>query len=87
MGNDANPLKLTGSGTTTLNSTFLYGIAVNKALTGTLTVNENGTAVGQFAIGTTPGTYHIHPNGVRYYKLTLVLSAGDDVTVFSKATN
>lgn len=85
MGNDANVLKLTGSGTTTLNSAFLYGIAINKALAGTLTINENGTAVGQFAIGTTPGTYHQHANGVRYYKLTLVLSAGDDVTVFTRS--
>ncbi len=87
MGNDANVIKLTGTGTTTLNSCFLYGIAINKALTGTLTINENGTAVGQMAIGTVPGTYHQHANGVRYFKLTLVLSAGDDVTVFSKATN
>lgn len=87
MGNDANPIKLTGTGTTTLNGCFLYGISINKALTGTLTVSENGTAVGQFAIGTVPGTYHIHPNGVRYYKLTLVLSAGDDCTAFTRAVS
>ena len=85
MGNDANPIKLTGSGTTTLNHVFLYGISINKTLTGTLTVNENGVAVGQFAIGTGPGMFHVHPNGVSYYKLTLVLSAGDDVTAFTRA--
>lgn len=87
MGNDCNVLKLTGSGTTTLNSTFVYNICVNKTLTGTLTVNENAVAVGQFAIGTIPGNYHQNPNGARYYKLTLVLSAGDDVTVFTRAAN
>ena len=85
MENDAYPLKLTGTGTTTpggLSGTKLYGIAINKTLTGTLTVNENGTAVGAFAIGTAPGMYHLVTQGVRYTKLTLVLSAGDDVTAF-----
>lgn len=84
MGNDSYPVKLTGSGTTTLGSVFLYGICVNKTLTGTLTINETGTAVGQFAIGTTPATYHTLPNGGRYGNLTLVLSAGDDVTAYFK---
>jgi hypothetical protein len=82
MGNDTYPVKLSGTATTTLKSCLLMGINVNKTLTGTLTVNESGTAVGQFAIGTTPATYHTIPNGVRYAALTLVLSAGDDVTVF-----
>lgn len=84
MGNDSQPLKLTGSGTTTIGSSFLYCINVNKTLTGTLTVNESGTAVGQFAIATATGSYHIVPNGARYGNLTIVLSAGDDVTVFFK---
>ena len=87
MPNDSYIVKLTGTGTTTLNGAFLYNICINKTLTGTLTVNENGTAVAQFAIGTTPGNYHQHPGGVRYYKLTLVLSAGDDVSVLSKTIN
>ena len=86
MGNDANPIALTASGTTTFGSTFLYGIAINKALAGTLTINENGVAVGQLAIGTLPGTYHQHANGVRYFKLTLVLTAADNVTAFTRAT-
>ena len=84
MGNDANVIKLTGSGTTTLGSVFVFNISINKTLTGTLTVNENGTAVGQFAVGTLPGNYHQVASGARYTKLTLVLSAGDDVTCFSK---
>ncbi len=84
MGNDANPKALTGSGTTTLGSSFLYGIAVNKTLTGTLTINESGSAVGQLAIGTLPGMYHAHANGVRYAALTLVLTANDNVTAFNK---
>ena len=83
---DANPKKLTGSGTTTIGSCFVTGISVNKTLTGTLTVYETTTAVAQFAIGTTPNTYHLAPNGVRYSSLVLVLSAGDDVTLFSRST-
>lgn len=85
MGNDSNPKKAAGTATTTLGSCFMYGIGINKTLTGTVTVNESGTAVGQFAIGTVPGTYHAIPNGVRYAVLTIVLSAGDDVTLFTKA--
>ena len=88
MGNDASIQKLTGTGTTTLSGVsgmMLYNICINKTLTGTLTVNENGVAVGQFAIGTVPGNYHQHTQGVRYFKLTLVLSAGDDVSVLTKA--
>lgn len=84
MGNDSNPIKLTGSGTTTLGSVFLYSISINKALTGTLTVNESGAAVGAFASTTPPGDYHNLPNGGRYGVLTMVLSAGDDVTVYVK---
>lgn len=84
MGNDSYPVKLTGSGTTTINSAFLYGISINKALTGTLAVNENGVAVANFAIGTSPGMYHTIPNGAAYFKLTCVLSANDDVTIFVK---
>ena len=82
MGNDSYPLKLTASGTTTIGSAFLYAICVNKTLVGTLTVNETAVAVGQFAIGTAVGTYHIVPNGGRYGVLTLVLSGADDVTVY-----
>lgn len=84
MGNDSNPVKLTASGTTTLNSVFLYVININKTLVGTLTVNESGTAVGQFAIGTVPGSYHVLPSGGRYAILTMVLSGADDVTVYVK---
>lgn len=82
MGNDSYPKKLTGSATTTLLSCRLMGITINKTLVGTLTINENGTAVGQFAIGTTPGDYHNVPGGVRYAACTLVLSGADDVTAF-----
>lgn len=84
MGNDSYPVKLTGTGTTTLGSVFLYGICINKTLTGTLTVNESGSAVGAFAIGAVAGNYHTIPNGGRYANLTMVLSAGDDVTVYVK---
>jgi hypothetical protein len=84
MGNESNPKKLTASDTTTIGSCLLYGISINKTLTGTLTVNESGTAIGAFAIGTLPGTHHKVANGARYTNLTLVLSAGDDVTIFTR---
>ena len=84
MGNDSNPKKLTGSGTTTLGSCMVYGINVNKTLTGTLTINEGGSPVGQFAVGTTPATYYVIALGVRFSALTCVLSAGDDVTIFTR---
>ncbi len=84
MGNESNPKKLTASGTTTIGSCAMYGININKTLTGTLTVNESGTAVGQFAVGTAPATYFVIAEGIRFAVLTLVLSAADDVTVFTK---
>lgn len=86
MGNDSYPVKLTASNTTTLNACFLYAVCINKTLVGTLTINENGTAVGAFAIGTVPGAYHLLPNGGRYFKPTFVLSGADDVTVYIRAT-
>lgn len=85
MGNDTNPKQATTSGTTTLNGALLFNISINKTLTGTMTINENGVAVGQFAIGTVPGNYHQNMNGARYFKLTIVLSAADDVTLFTRA--
>lgn len=85
MGNDSNPKKLTASGTTTVGSCLMYGVSINKTLTGTLTVNESGSAIAQFAIGTTPGTYMLVPEGCRYANLTVVLSAADDATIFTRA--
>lgn len=84
MGNDSNPTLLTGTATTTLKSCLLYGISINKTLTGTLTVNDSGTAIGAFAISTPPGMYWVLPHGARFAALTMVLSAGDNVTVFTK---
>lgn len=85
MGNEANPKKLAGTATTTFGSVRMYGVSVNKTLTGTMIINESGTAVATFAIGTTPGTYHLVPsNGVRYANLTIALSAGDDCTAFTQ---
>lgn len=85
MGNDANIKQLGGTATTTIGSCFLYNICINKTLTGTLAVKEGSNTVATFAIGTTPGNYHQHAGGVRYGSLSLVLSAGDDVSVLTKA--
>jgi len=87
MGNDAGIKQLTGSGTTTLDSVFLYNICVNKTLTGTMTVKEGLNTVAVFAIGTTPNNYHQHAGGVRYYSLSIVLSAGDDVSALTRFTS
>lgn len=84
MGNESNPKKLAGTASTTLGSVLLFGISVNTTLTGTLIVKEGATALGTFAIGTTPGTYWLVTNGVRFANLVLTLSAADDATVFTK---
>jgi hypothetical protein len=84
MGNDSNPKKLTGSATTTIGSSLLYGISINTTLTGTLIVKESTVAIGTFAIGTVAGTYWIVPNGTRFASLSFTLSAADDVTAFTK---
>lgn len=84
MLNDSNPKKCAGTATTTIGSCLMTGFSINKTLTGTVDIKESGTSVAQFAIGTVPGTYHIIPGGVRYSVLTIVLSAGDDVTAFTR---
>lgn len=84
MGNDSNPKKLTASATTTIGSVYLYGICVNKTLTGTMQVAEGATNIALFAIGTLPGTYHVSAFGVRYAGLAIGLSAADDVSVFTR---
>lgn len=84
MGNDSNPKILTGSASTTIGSCLLYGISVNTALAGTLLVKEGATTLASFAIGTVAGTYWIVPNGTRFGNLVFTLSAGDNVTVFTR---
>lgn len=74
--------KCTGTGTTTLGAMSLCGVNINKTLAGTVTVQEGATALGQFAIGTTPGQYWLTEVGVGFANLQVVLSAGDDVTLF-----
>jgi hypothetical protein len=84
MGDRSNVIQLTGSATTTFGSVVMYGVSVNKTLSGTMTIKESGTAVATFAATTPPGTYHLIPHGVRYAALTIVLSAGDDCTAFTQ---
>lgn len=84
MGNDSSPTKLTSSTTTTLGSVFLFDVAINKTLVGTMTIQEGATVLANFAIGTVPGDYHNLPSGGRYANLQFVLSAADDVTVYLK---
>ena len=84
MGNDSYPILLTPSATTTLGSNFLYVVCVNKTLVGTMVINDGASSRGSFALGTTPGNYHLLPSGGRYGNLNIVLSAADDVTVYIK---
>ena len=85
MGNDANPKQLSGSATTTLGSCYLYNLSINKVLAGTMTIKEGTSTVGTFAIGTGPGNFFTHTGGVRFANLSIVLSAGDDVTSLTRA--
>jgi hypothetical protein len=82
MGRDVYAVQCTGSATTTLKSCLLMGVTVNKVLTGTVAIKEQGTAVGTIAASTAAGDYHNVPGGTRYGALTIVLSAADDVTAF-----
>lgn len=84
MGNDSYPILLAPTAITTLGSNFLYVICVNRTLAGTMVVNDGAAARANFAVGTTPGNYHLVPNGGRYSNLNIVLSAADDVTVYIK---
>ena len=74
--------KCTASATTTLGAMTLCGVNINKTLVGTVTVQEGATALGQFAIGTTPGPYWFTEVGVGFANLQVVLSGADDVTLF-----
>lgn len=85
MGNDTNPRKLTASATTTLGNVYLCGISINKALTGTITVNDGTANKAIFAIATPAGMYHAVPFGATYASLAIALSTTDDVTVFVRA--
>jgi hypothetical protein len=84
MGNEAYPVQCSATATTTLKSCFLYGICINKVLTGTVTIKDSAATVGTIAASTAAGMYHAIPNGVRYAALTIVLSGADDVTAFIK---
>lgn len=77
------PTKCTGTGDTTKGQVVLTAININKTLTGTVTVKETATALGQFAIGTTPGQYWYDEDGAGFANLVISLSAGDDVTIFT----
>ena len=82
MGNDSNPRKLTASATTTLGAVYCYGISINKALTGTVIVNDGLSNKAIFAAATPAGMYHTVPFGATYASLAIALSTTDDVTVF-----
>lgn len=57
------------------------GIFINKALTGTVSVQSGATVIGSFAIGTVPNTYWITDNGTEVANLQIVTSAADDLTI------
>lgn len=84
MGNESNVLKLAAATATTLGSKLMFGIGINKTLVGNMIIAEGSTAVANFATGTTPNTFHVVPNGVRYNNLVITLATADDVTAFTK---
>jgi hypothetical protein len=70
------------AGTGTGRRIALTGIAINKALTGTLTIKSGATTLGQFAAGTAPGILWDVIGGVEIPDLQIVTSATEDITVF-----
>lgn len=84
MGSDSNPKQLTASATTTIGSVFLYGICINKVLTGTITVKDGTSVVGTIAASTVAGMFFAVPNGIRFTNLVIILSAADDATCFTR---
>lgn len=84
MGNESNPKQLAGTATTTFGSCMLFGLSINKITTGTIIIKEGANTVATIAIGATQTMLHNVANGVRYNSLSIVLSAADDVTAFTK---
>lgn len=76
------------SGTTIINKgkpVILGSIWINKALSGTVTLTDNGTTVAVLTNGTTAplGAVAIAGNGgVSFTSLTVALSGTEDITVF-----
>ena len=76
------------TGTTNLNKGkpgVLYGIGVNKALTGTVTVSDAGTTLAILTNGTTAPlgmTLNPGPGGTPFQNLSVALSATEDITIF-----
>lgn len=77
---------ITGAATTVIGGSSLRrvnlnGIAINKTLTGTLTIKSGATTIGVFAIGTSPAQYWGSTNGTEVADLQIVNSATEDVTI------
>jgi hypothetical protein len=76
------------SGTTVINKgkpVMLSAIWVNKALTGTVTLTDNGVTVATLTNGATAplGSVVVSGNGpVSLTSLTVALSATEDITIF-----
>ena len=68
---------ITTAATLTLPKVYGIRVEINKALTGTLTIADDGTTVGVVAIGGTGSKEYLGFKGVA----TVVNSATEDVTV------
>jgi hypothetical protein len=62
--------------------TVIHGIAINKTLTGTLTIKQGATTIGVIAATTIPGMYWLSENGIYVDNLSIVNGSTEDVTVF-----
>lgn len=60
----------------------LLGISVNKATTGTISVQSGSTVIGVIAASSAAGMYFLSSFGVEVASLTIVNSATEDFTVF-----
>lgn len=76
------------SGTTNLKKGspgVLYGVSVNKALTGTVTVSDAGTTLGILTNGTTAPlgmNFATGAGGMPFQNLSVACSATEDITIF-----
>lgn len=72
---------VTKNATTTLGQVKLYALFINKAMTGTVTVQEGSTVLATIAASTAAGTYFNFPGGMSFANLQFVSNnAAEDMS-------
>lgn len=79
MLNTATLVAVTKNSTTNWGQVKLYALYVNKAMTGTIKVQDTATVLGTIAASTPAGTYFDFPGGIAFQNLRFVSdNAADD---------